>query len=98
MQDLLQRCGNRKLLFDNKTKDLDKLEAQTAALLAVVDDVLAANEGKPYSNDLFREAQVPAAATTVSRAVSQNAVAAVIQTLSVAVSRVQINLSCMVNP
>lgn len=55
--NFIKKCGNRKVLFDNKTKDRVKIEAQVSALLTMTDDMVAANGGSPYSNDLFKEAQ-----------------------------------------
>ena len=58
MQELVNRCQNRKMAFDNRTKEEKKLKEQTAELLRMVDAVVAANGGEPYSNALFKEAQV----------------------------------------
>ena len=58
MQELVNRCQNRKMVFNNRTKDEKKLVEQTAELLRMVDVVVAANGGEPYSNALFKEAQV----------------------------------------
>lgn len=58
MQDFLKKCDDRKALFDNKTKDKAKRINQTNDLLRVIDDMLLKNGGSPYSNELFKEAQV----------------------------------------
>jgi superfamily II DNA helicase RecQ len=57
LRDFIQKCGNRKVLFDNKTRDKAKKEAQLGELLTMTDDMVATNGGSPYSNDLFKEAQ-----------------------------------------
>lgn len=57
-QDLMDRCQNRIMAFDNKSKDERKLKDQTAELLRMVDNLVAQNGGEPYTNAIFKEAQV----------------------------------------
>ena len=57
-QEFLKKCNDRKVLFDNKTKDKAKRIRQTNDLLRVIDDMLLKNGGRPYANELFKEAQV----------------------------------------
>lgn len=57
LRNFIKKCGNRKVLFDNKTRDPAKKEAQLSELLTMTDDMVAANGGSPYSDDLFKEAQ-----------------------------------------
>lgn len=51
-------CGNRKLLFDNKTKDKEKQLGQVQQLLTLVDMVISQNGGLPFTNELFIELKV----------------------------------------
>lgn len=46
------------LLFDNKTKDPGKQTSQRIKLLSLVDSIVEANNGEPYTSALFEEAQV----------------------------------------
>ncbi|KAM7280406.1 hypothetical protein ACFE04_007540 [Oxalis oulophora] len=48
-------CGNRKVLFNNKTKDKVKRDEQVQQLLALVNKVISENDGMPYKYDLFVE-------------------------------------------
>jgi hypothetical protein len=63
LQDLLVKCGDRKVLFNNKTKDQAKLQQQRAVLLSHVDRVLEQHNGEPYTHELFDRAQELAAAS-----------------------------------
>uniref|UniRef100_A0A0C9S5I0 TSA: Wollemia nobilis Ref_Wollemi_Transcript_19161_1599 transcribed RNA sequence n=1 Tax=Wollemia nobilis TaxID=56998 RepID=A0A0C9S5I0_9CONI len=58
LQALLIQCNRRMVLFNNKTKSETEKASQRNELLKHVDFVLAENGGQPYSNELFREAQV----------------------------------------
>lgn len=51
-------CGNRQVLFDNKTKDPLKKAEQLKQLLFLVNVVVENNGGKPYTDDLFKELKV----------------------------------------
>ncbi|OMO78896.1 Avirulence induced family protein [Corchorus olitorius] len=55
LKDILVRCGNRVLLFDNKTKDEKKKAKQVQDLLTLVNKVSEQNGGQPYSDELFVE-------------------------------------------
>ncbi|KAL3696552.1 hypothetical protein R1sor_010628 [Riccia sorocarpa] len=57
LRRFIKKCGNRKVLFDNKTKDQDVKEDQVVELVNMIDDMVAANGGIPYTTDLFKEAQ-----------------------------------------
>ncbi|KAM7512695.1 hypothetical protein LguiB_011570 [Lonicera macranthoides] len=52
---ILLLCENRRVLFDNKTKDVNKKAKQVQELLSLVDVVLTKNGRKPYTNDIFVE-------------------------------------------
>ncbi|KAH7436036.1 hypothetical protein KP509_06G090700 [Ceratopteris richardii] len=56
LKDLVRACHGRKVLFDNKTKDQEKKTSQVSLLLGLVDQVLASNGGRPFTNELFEEA------------------------------------------
>ncbi|KAJ0977252.1 hypothetical protein J5N97_012726 [Dioscorea zingiberensis] len=53
LQDLLHSCGNRMVLFDNKTKDETKQAVQLKKLFSLLDTVIIFNEGQPYKRDLL---------------------------------------------
>ncbi|CAJ1958717.1 unnamed protein product [Sphenostylis stenocarpa] len=55
LKDILALCGNRKVLFDNKTKEKEKKLGQVQELLKLVDMVISYNDGKPFTNELFME-------------------------------------------
>jgi GTPase Era involved in 16S rRNA processing len=57
LKEFLKKCGNRKIVFDNKSKDKVKKESQVENLLQIIDNMLLANGGSPYANELFKEAQ-----------------------------------------
>ncbi|XP_071925933.1 immune-associated nucleotide-binding protein 9 isoform X2 [Coffea arabica] len=61
IKGMLEICGNRWVLFDNKTKNTAKKAEQLKQLLSLVDDVDKKNGGKPYTNELFVEFQKAAA-------------------------------------
>lgn len=51
-------CGNRCVLFDNKTKDARKQSEQVQQLLTLVNRVTAQNGGQPFTDQLFTELKV----------------------------------------
>ncbi|PPS16853.1 hypothetical protein GOBAR_AA03725 [Gossypium barbadense] len=53
--DILGLCGNRLVLFDNKTKDETKRVTQVQDLLTLVNMVIEQNGGQPYTDELFAE-------------------------------------------
>ncbi|XP_047326599.1 immune-associated nucleotide-binding protein 9-like [Impatiens glandulifera] len=55
LQEILRLCKNRKVLFDNKTKDQDKQTLQKKNLFAMVEEVLNSNGGQPYTDEIFQE-------------------------------------------
>lgn len=57
LQEILRKCNNRKVLFDNKTTSETVKEKQRTELLKHIDNVIAQNGGHPYSSELFHEAQ-----------------------------------------
>jgi hypothetical protein len=57
LQEVLYQCNNRRLLFDNRSKDPTVKEKQISELLKQIDDIIDQNGGRPYTNELFREAQ-----------------------------------------
>ncbi|XP_052203062.1 immune-associated nucleotide-binding protein 9-like [Diospyros lotus] len=52
LKDLLEQCGNRMVLFDNKTKDEAKKAEQLQKLVALINTVVALNDGLPYTDNL----------------------------------------------
>ncbi|XP_047326468.1 immune-associated nucleotide-binding protein 9-like [Impatiens glandulifera] len=57
LQEILRVCNNRKVLFDNRTKDKHKQAQQRESLLAMVDQVMNSNGGRPYTNEIFQKIQ-----------------------------------------
>ncbi|PWA40248.1 P-loop containing nucleoside triphosphate hydrolase [Artemisia annua] len=55
LKEILNLCGNRCVLFDNKTKDQTKKENQVRQLLSLVNMVSKRNGGQPYTNEIFTE-------------------------------------------
>ncbi|KAI3821175.1 hypothetical protein L1987_08734 [Smallanthus sonchifolius] len=55
LKDTLSLCGDRCVLFDNRTKDQRKKAQQVQELLALVNMVLTKNNGKPYTDEIFSE-------------------------------------------
>lgn len=58
MQSILSLCENRRVLFDNKTKDEKKQSEQVRELLSFVKLIAAKNHGLPYTNELFTKLKV----------------------------------------
>ncbi|XP_057817478.2 immune-associated nucleotide-binding protein 9 [Cryptomeria japonica] len=57
LEDVLRRCSMRTVLFDNKTTSQTMKEKQTTELIKQIENIMAKNGGKPYSNELLRQAQ-----------------------------------------
>ncbi|KAK1407577.1 hypothetical protein QVD17_39197 [Tagetes erecta] len=55
LKETLSLCGNRCVLFDNRTKDQSKKTQQVQELLSLVNTVLTKNNGKPYTDEIFNE-------------------------------------------
>ncbi|KAJ9560079.1 hypothetical protein OSB04_005239 [Centaurea solstitialis] len=55
IDEILCSCGNRFVLFDNKTNDETKKSNQVNQLLSHVNMVLEKNGGEPYTNEIFTE-------------------------------------------
>ncbi|KAL7131554.1 hypothetical protein ABFS83_12G011100 [Erythranthe nasuta] len=51
LKEILRMCGNRRVLFDNKTKDEAKKSEQLKQLHALLNTVAHNNGGKPYTHD-----------------------------------------------
>ncbi|KAH0451503.1 hypothetical protein IEQ34_018802 [Dendrobium chrysotoxum] len=55
LQNIIQQCKNRVIVFDNTTKDMIKREEQVNDLLSLVEFIIVDNGGKSYSNKIFAE-------------------------------------------
>ncbi|GFQ00579.1 putative protein phloem protein 2-like a3 [Phtheirospermum japonicum] len=55
LKETLRMCGNRCVLFDNRTNDASKKSKQLNELLSLVDVVVYNNGGKPYTDELFAQ-------------------------------------------
>lgn len=51
-------CGNRCVLFNNKTKEKEKKSEQLKILFSLVNKVVHNNGGKPYTDEIFVELMV----------------------------------------
>ncbi|KAL8053520.1 hypothetical protein ABFX02_05G077200 [Erythranthe guttata] len=49
LKESLRKCGNRRVVFDNKTRDESKKSEQLKQFLYLVDAVVYKNGGKPYT-------------------------------------------------
>ncbi|GLJ16889.1 hypothetical protein SUGI_0291360 [Cryptomeria japonica] len=57
LEEVLSRCNKRSVLFNNKTTSETKKEEQRTKLMNQIDNIIAKNGGKPYSNEMLRQAQ-----------------------------------------
>ncbi|KAI3966391.1 hypothetical protein MKW92_046920 [Papaver armeniacum] len=57
-RDVIKLCGNRVVLFDNKTKDEKQRLEQVESLMSLVNLLIAHNNGQPYTNELFEEMKI----------------------------------------
>lgn len=55
LREILEKCGERRVLFDNKTKDERKKAEQLEQLLFLVNEVVKNNGGKPFTDEIFVE-------------------------------------------
>ncbi|XP_057973100.1 immune-associated nucleotide-binding protein 9-like [Malania oleifera] len=55
LKEILRLCENRRILFDNKTKDELKNADQVLQLSSLVNRVLTQNGGQPYTDEFFAE-------------------------------------------
>ncbi|KAI3684576.1 hypothetical protein L6452_33800 [Arctium lappa] len=55
LKEILCMCGNRFVVFDNRTKDETKKANQVQRLLSLVNMVLEKNGGEPYTNEIFTD-------------------------------------------
>ncbi|TKY49789.1 AIG1 protein [Spatholobus suberectus] len=55
LKDILVLCGNRRVLFNNKTKDERKRFGQVQQLLNLMNIIILQNGGQPFTNELFIE-------------------------------------------
>ncbi|GJN02861.1 hypothetical protein PR202_ga20250 [Eleusine coracana subsp. coracana] len=58
LQRMVKLCGDRVILFDNKTSDVRQQQKQLEKLLDTVDSVIQRNDGKPFSNQMLIDIQV----------------------------------------
>ncbi|KAF5817419.1 putative AIG1-type guanine nucleotide-binding (G) domain-containing protein [Helianthus annuus] len=59
LKKILDLCGNRCVLFDNRTKNKVKITSQFQKLLSsYVNMLLEANDRKPYTSEIFVERKV----------------------------------------
>ncbi|KAK9049072.1 hypothetical protein SSX86_031962 [Deinandra increscens subsp. villosa] len=53
LKEILHQCGDRCVLFENRTKDEAKKSSQVKQLLSYVNMVLEKNDGQPYTNEVW---------------------------------------------
>ncbi|XP_006825682.1 uncharacterized protein LOC102810241 [Saccoglossus kowalevskii] len=52
LRNLLYKCGNRVLAFDNKTKDKNTRQTQISSLMSMIHVMKKKNNNKPYDTDI----------------------------------------------
>ncbi|CAI9115086.1 OLC1v1015920C1 [Oldenlandia corymbosa var. corymbosa] len=57
LQDLLEKCENRKIVFNNKAKDKETKARQREQVFALIANILVRNGGKPYTYDMYEQFQ-----------------------------------------
>ncbi|KAJ0085253.1 hypothetical protein Patl1_07558 [Pistacia atlantica] len=67
LKDILALCENRRVLFDNKTKEETKRAKQVGELLSLVSRVIAQNGGQPYTDEIFAEVKLELKLTAITR-------------------------------
>ncbi|CAI9115072.1 OLC1v1015907C1 [Oldenlandia corymbosa var. corymbosa] len=55
LQDLLEDCGNRKIVFNNRAKDEETKAQQRQQLLDLIANILVKNGGKPYTHEIYEQ-------------------------------------------
>lgn len=55
LKEFLTLCGNRHVLFNNKTNDEKEKSEQVQRLLSFVNAVVSNNDGRPYTDEVFTE-------------------------------------------
>ncbi|GJN27547.1 hypothetical protein PR202_gb15577 [Eleusine coracana subsp. coracana] len=58
LQDVVKACGDRIVLFDNRTVDAQHQQDQRKKLLDAVDSVISSHGGLPFSNQMFNQIKV----------------------------------------
>ncbi|CAO2035103.1 unnamed protein product [Urochloa humidicola] len=58
LQDVLNLCQNRVVLFDNLTNDKQICDDQRKELIDMVDSVVSSKCGKPFSNQMFARIKI----------------------------------------
>lgn len=53
LKEVVSRCGNRYYVFNNK----DKNRVQVVQLIKKIDEMVAANEGSHYTDEMFEKAR-----------------------------------------
>ncbi|EYU23980.1 hypothetical protein MIMGU_mgv1a021512mg [Erythranthe guttata] len=66
LKETLRMCGNRRVLFDNKTTDEAKKSEQQKQLHALLNTVAHNNGGKPYTHDAIVDTNVGEKFTNIS--------------------------------
>jgi hypothetical protein len=58
VQDVVKTCGDRVVLFDNRTVDAQHQQDQLKKLMDAVDSVISSHGGLPFSNQMFSQIKV----------------------------------------
>ncbi|CAI9115057.1 OLC1v1015892C2 [Oldenlandia corymbosa var. corymbosa] len=61
LKDLLEKCGNRKVVFNNRTKDKETKAEQRRQLLTLIANILVKTGGKPYTHEVLNQLKNEAA-------------------------------------
>ncbi|GLJ16916.1 hypothetical protein SUGI_0292020 [Cryptomeria japonica] len=57
LQKLISQCKGRMVVFNNESSSEKDMERKISELLDHIDNIIKDNQGQPYSNELFRQAQ-----------------------------------------
>ncbi|XP_077978198.1 uncharacterized protein LOC144433718 [Glandiceps talaboti] len=55
LKDVIKKCGNRVIAFDNITEDKQEIESQREKLSDMINEIKSAHEYRPYTDDITAE-------------------------------------------
>jgi GTPase Era involved in 16S rRNA processing len=57
---LIKSCGRRCMAFNNKSKSPGEFDGKVRQLVSMIDQMVAQNNGRIYTNDMYKEAEAAA--------------------------------------